>query len=178
MMEWLNEILGDIENAETIKRLVGEKIKERYIPLIDYEVLKHENNILENINNDYKNQLESDEYFTKFNELNERFNAETERLNKIIDDNLKAYLIEKAIINAGGRNTKAICALLDMDKVTVDENGELSGLELERIIESDPYVFEKKEKRVMGTGNRITAAPIRKTDAFVASARKAAGLID
>ena len=60
-MEWLNEILGDIENAETIKRLVGEKIKERYIPLIDYEVLKHENNILENINNDYKNQLESDE---------------------------------------------------------------------------------------------------------------------
>lgn len=175
-MNWLSEILKGTENAENIERLIEEGIKREFVPVRDYEILKHENNILNNMNNDYKRQIEDNEYFTRFNELNEKYEAETARLNGIISENTKRYLIEKEIAKAGGRNPKAIMALLDMEKIGVDEEGLLTGLDLTELMESDPYLFDIVKKSVEGTGGRRAEPKINREDAFLYSARRAAGL--
>lgn len=177
-MNWLNEILKNTENNEVLAKLIEDGIKEEFVPKIEYEVLKHENNVLNNMVNDYKDCIENDEYFEKYNEISRRFDEETARLNGIIDENRKNYMVEREIAKAGGRNAKAIIALLDMDNIFVDENGKLVGLEIEKLMESDPYLFEIKEKKFEGTGNRKADKPIKREDMFVASARRAAGLKD
>lgn len=52
--------------------------------------------------------------------------------------------IEKALITAGAKNLKAAGSLLDREKITLNENGDLLGLEqqLEAIKQSDPYLFK------------------------------------
>lgn len=51
--------------------------------------------------------------------------------------------IEKALATSGAKNTKAVKALLDADKI-VFKDGELSGLseQLEAYKQSDPYMFD------------------------------------
>ena len=45
----------------------------------------------------------------------------------------KQAAVEKAILEMGGRNVKAILALVDMDEVIFDEKSGLQGLNLEEI---------------------------------------------
>lgn len=66
----------------------------------------------------------------------------------------KDFAIGNALRDAGAKNVKATQALLDMDKVSVDEEGQLSGLsdQLEELQKTDAYLFtpkqeEKQEKR-------------------------------
>lgn len=175
-MEWLSNILKGIENAENIERLIEEGIKREFVAVRDYEILKHENNILNNINNDYKQQIEGNEYFNRFNELSEKYETETARLNGIIGENTKKYLLEKAITRAGGRNPKAITALLNTDEIGVDEEGRLTGLDLTALMESDPYLFDIVKTSVEGTGSKKSEPRKNNDDAFLACARRAAGL--
>lgn len=176
-MNRLNEILKNTENAEALIKLIEDEIREEFVTKIEYEVLKHENSILNNMVEDYKERIENDEYFEKYNEMSRRFDEETARLNGVIDENRKNYMVEKEIMKAGGKNAKAIIALLDMDNIFVDENGKLVGFEIEKLMESDPYLFEIKEKRFEGTGRQKADKPIKREDMFVASARRAAGLM-
>lgn len=60
--------------------------------------------------------------------------------------------VDLAIVQAKGRNPKAIKALLDLDKVTLNEDGTLAGLDLEGIKKSDSYLFESIERVTEGTG--------------------------
>lgn len=55
--------------------------------------------------------------------------------------------IEKALATSGAKNTKAVKALLDADKI-VFKDGELSGLaeQLEAYKQSDPYMFDMGTK--------------------------------
>lgn len=55
--------------------------------------------------------------------------------------------IEKALATSGAKNTKAVKALLDADKI-VFKDGELSGLaeQLEAYKQSDPYMFDLGKK--------------------------------
>lgn len=55
--------------------------------------------------------------------------------------------IEKALATSGAKNTKAVKALLDADKI-VFKDGELSGLaeQLEAYKQSDPYMFDMGKK--------------------------------
>ena len=175
-MEWLSNILKGIENAENIERLIKEGLKREFVPIRDYEILKHENNILNNINNDYKQQIEDNEYFSKFNELSEKYEAETARLNGIIGENTKRDLLEREIREAGGRNPKAITALLNTDEIGVDEEGRLTGLDLTALMESDPYLFDIVKTSVEGTGSKRAEPERGKEDAFLTCARRAAGL--
>ena len=64
----------------------------------------------------------------------------------------KIAAMEKAILEAGGKNAKAILALIDADEVTMNEKGELEGLDLEAVKADAPYLFNEKEAKTKGTG--------------------------
>lgn len=64
----------------------------------------------------------------------------------------KIAATEKAILEAGGKNAKAILALIDADDVTLNEKGELEGLDLEAVKAEAPYLFNEKEEKTKGTG--------------------------
>lgn len=64
----------------------------------------------------------------------------------------KIAAMEKAILEAGGKNAKAILALIDTDEVTLNEKGELEGMDLEAVKAEAPYLFNEKEEKTKGTG--------------------------
>ena len=64
----------------------------------------------------------------------------------------KIAAMEKAILEAGGKNAKTILALIDADEVTLNEKGELEGLDLEAVKAEAPYLFNEKEEKTKGTG--------------------------
>lgn len=64
----------------------------------------------------------------------------------------KIAAMEKAILEAGGKNAKAIMALIDADEVTLNEKGELEGMDLEAVKAEAPYLFNEKEEKTKGTG--------------------------
>ena len=64
----------------------------------------------------------------------------------------KIAAMEKAILEAGGKNAKATLALIDADEVTLNEKGELEGMDLEAVKAEAPYLFNEKEEKTKGTG--------------------------
>ena len=74
----------------------------------------------------------------------------------------KQAAVEKVILEMGGRNVKAILALVDMDEVTYDEKGGLQGLNLEEIKEDAPYLFHEREEKKKGTG--VTKSNLKKKE--------------
>ena len=82
-----------------------------------------------------------------------------------------------AILQAKGKNPKAIKALLDMDKINLKDDGTLEGLDLEGLKKSDGYLFDTETVIIKGTGapkggNGITGG----IDSFISAARNGAGL--
>ncbi len=69
----------------------------------------------------------------------------------------KDFAITNALKDAGAKNTKAVLALLDLDKVSVDEDGQLFGIaeQLEELQKTDAYLFTPKqiklEKKALST---------------------------
>ena len=89
----------------------------------------------------------------------------------------KEAAVDMAILKAGGRNAKAIKALLDMDKISINDDGGIEGLDIEGLKESDGYLFDLETKELRGTGTPEGGG--RKTgpfDGFMAAARAAAGI--
>lgn len=66
----------------------------------------------------------------------------------------KDFAISNALKDAGAKNTKATLALLDMDKVSVDEDGQLFGLseQLEELQKTDAYLFTPKQEEKQEKG--------------------------
>ena len=89
---------------------------------------------------------------------NETLAAEKAALEEELEDVRRTSAVEKAIWEAGGKNSRAILALVDLSKVRLDgENGFLAeggfaGLDLEAVKADAPYLFTEKEERTRGTG--------------------------
>lgn len=88
----------------------------------------------------------------KYEQLQKKYNDDIQALNKRIENNTKESLIDREVAKAGGRNTKAIKALLNMDKIMVKEDGTLEGLDLEAVKKSDAYLFNVETQGIEGTG--------------------------
>ena len=89
----------------------------------------------------------------------------------------KTAAVDMAILQAKGKNPKAIKALLDMDKISLKDDGTLEGLDLEGLKKSDGYLFDTETVITKGTGapkggNGITGG----IDSFISAARNGAGL--
>lgn len=57
--------------------------------------------------------------------------------------------VDAALTKAGAKNFTAVRALLDLEKVSLDESGRLNGLseQLEAVKKSDSYLFNEQEKQ-------------------------------
>ena len=60
-------------------------------------------------------------------------------------ENRKTAAVERAILESGGKNVKAILALLDMDEISYDAKEGLKGLDLEEVKAEAPYLFYEKK---------------------------------
>lgn len=67
-------------------------------------------------------------------------------------ENKKTAAVERAILENGGKNVKAILALIDMEKVSYDAKEGLTGLDLEAVKAEAPYLFYEKTEKKKGTG--------------------------
>lgn len=99
-----------------------------------------------------KNKVNLDDYIPKnqFDELNGKLTAKQKEYDDLVEsyaDKEKNTAINQAISNAKGKNTKAILALVDSDKITY-KDGKLEGLEdqLKELQKSDAYLFDAPTK--------------------------------
>jgi|GEM_PF-6876181 len=146
-MEQLSEILNsDLDNEEKLKRIES---------LIE------------------QNYVEKSAIDEKESVLEQKYMDEIQKLKDGYENEKKQAFINSEIQKCGGKNTKAITALLEDSDVYTDETGKLC-VDLSRIMESDPYLFTQKSEKVMGTGAAKSGPNSKKS--FLDYARKGAGL--
>ena len=159
-LEWLKELIGEGYTKEMEKK-ISEKIEESFVSRADFNAVNGAKKTLEEQMKDRDKDIaalkksagDNAELTQKYAILQEKYKADTESLNKAIMDNKKNNAVDMAILQAKGRNPKAIKALLDMDKIQIKEDGSLEGLDLESIRKSDSYLFdvEQQKQRVQGS---------------------------
>lgn len=86
-------------------------------------------------------------YITKEDYDNEIQKRDTANQNEKRD-----HAVDIAIMQAKGKNPKAIKALLDMEKITINEDGKVEGVDLSPIQKSDSYLFDTETVTTTGTG--------------------------
>ena len=119
-------------------------------------------------------KINIDNYVPKeqFDELNGKLTAKQKEYDDLVKsyaDKEKNTAINQAISNAKGKNSKAILALVDSDKITY-KDGKLEGLEdqLKELQKSDAYLFDAPEKPVTITPKDLAPA----TGNFIAEMQK------
>lgn len=107
----------------------------------------------------------------KFKELYETAESEKTALKESIDLADKKGAVLASVYSANARKPDTVMKLVDFKKVTIDENGAISGVEeeIERLKQSDPYLFGKEGEPVPGTDNRTPGKPGGKVDLVAAS---------
>ncbi len=101
----------------------------------------------------------------KLKEQVEMYKTKNSQLSKEWQDKLEAqsknFAISNSLRDAGAKNTKAVSALLDLDKVSFDDKGKLSGLDdqLEALKKSDSYLFNSNETKEPNSQDGIQIFP-------------------
>jgi len=167
MSNILKELLGDLYTKEIEEKVGDKKLivldEGKYIPIDKFnsklEEVKQQKEQLD----EYKKQLKEIEKKAKGNEELENtikdLRADNEKKDLDYQATIKAkdkdFAIQNGIKGEQGKNVKAIKALLDMDKITVDDKG-ITGLsdQLKKLKESDAYLFG--EDKIVGTGQHIS----------------------
>ena len=156
-MDWLNELLEEVPNGGMIAEEIEKKLAENYCRKEDteaqrgeMEALRGEKEELEELLQKATEELESqkEEQAASKREAAEEIYSLHEKLRK---ERLEAE-IEKEIIRNGGKNTKAVMALLDMEKIFLGEDGKPAGLNLEDLKKTDGYLFYQEQTSTAGTG--------------------------
>lgn len=148
MLEWLKPILGD-QYTEEIDKKVSAEIGKAFVAKTDFNTL-----------NDTKKQLEKDlsardqqiEELKKVDPAQMQQQIETlQKQNKADKETFEAQLkqtrleaaVEKALTQAKAKNTKAVKALLDLEKTELDESGSVKGLDkqLKKLAEAEDSAF-------------------------------------
>ena len=109
----------------------------------------------------------------KLTQMIEKF-AKQGMLNGVARAELLQAAEERAILEGGGKNVKAILALLDMDEISYDTKEGLKGLDLEEVKAEAPYLFYEKTEKKKGTGVPMTRQK-RKEDEIRAAFRRGLG---
>jgi hypothetical protein len=164
MSEILKELLGDLYTDEIGKKVGDKKLiildEGKYVPIEKFNAKLEEIKQQKEMIDENKKQLKELEKKAKGNEELEKsikdLRAENEKKDAdyqaTITAQKKDFAVQSAIKEAQGKNVKAIKALLDMQKITVDDSG-ITGLsdQLKVLKESDAYLFG--EDKIVGTGN-------------------------
>lgn len=91
-------------------------------------------------------KIDAQELQTKIAELEEKNKTLQEESNKQLQETRRNLMLENSLMKANVKNSKAIKGMLDLDKITI-ENDELAGLEeqIKALKESDSYLFNIEE---------------------------------
>lgn len=91
-------------------------------------------------------KVDAKELETKIAELEEKNKTLQEESDKQLQETRKNLMLENSLMKANVKNSKAIKGMLDLDKITI-ENDELAGLEeqIKALKESDSYLFNIEE---------------------------------
>ena len=157
--EWLKNIIGEGYTEETDKK-VAEELGRLFIAKADFDSVNEAKKALEQQMKDRdkdiadlkKSAADNADLSKKYQELQDKYTADTAALNKAMADSRKNSAVDMAILQAKGKNAKAIKALLDMEKITLKEDGALEGLDLEELKKTDSYLFEDVKSGIEGTG--------------------------
>ena len=160
MLEWLKAILGDTYTEEIDKK-VSDKVGKDFRPATDFNAVNEEKKALAAQVAERDKQLEdlkksagnADELQKKIADLQ----AENKTKDKEHDAQLKKlqmdFALEAKLSGAKSKNNKAVRALLDEAKISLD-GGNILGLD-EQLIElkkANPYLFDEEQKTPIRTG--------------------------
>lgn len=126
MLDWLKDILGDTY-TEDIDKKISAEIGKNFVSKSDFKTK----------NEAYKGLQEQIEKLQNDNK------AAKENYEKQLKDMQFGYSLDAALSGAKVKNLKAVKALLDTEKLAID-NGKILGLEdqIKALKESDAYLFE------------------------------------
>ena len=86
---------------------------------------------------------------------------EKERFQNALTALRKQNAVDAAILKSGGRNPQAIRSLLDMESITLDDEGKVTGLDLTELKRTDGYLFDQEDKKIMGVAATLPHTPPR-----------------
>ena len=124
----INAVKGKLTNAEETIQTLQTTIGERDT---DIQALK------ETAGN-------SGELNTKLAELQSKYDADTQKLNDQIQQSKVSSALELALLSNKARNTKAVKAHIDMEKIELDDNGAIKGLDeqIEALRTENSFLFD------------------------------------
>lgn len=122
------------ENAEKVKTLEAENDN------LKKQISERDKDLKE------LKKVDVSEMQSKINELESKNKTQKEEYDKQLTETKKGLLIDNSLITSKAKNLKAIKGLLDMDKITIDDNG-IKGLDeqIKSLQESDSYLFNLEQ---------------------------------
>ena len=135
----LNKLLPETWKPASVYNELNEKYKLLETQKADTEKLLKEATEAKNA---------SDEFKAKYDDLLKTQKADREKHEAELLATRKGYAIDLALTKAGAKNNKAVKALLDETKLTLDDKGELIGMkeQLDALKKDNGYLFETVEE--------------------------------
>lgn len=169
MLEWLKEILKE-GYTEEIDKSVSAHIGKNFVSKSDFNALNNTKKTLEGQISERDRQLEE---LKKVDAASlqaeiDRLQGENEAAKEKYDADLAEFrlnaALDAAITAAGGRNVKAVKALLKTDGLKLKDDGTIDGLDLEAIKQSDGYLFKTQTPPpfAKGSGTGRTGGEVTK----------------
>lgn len=184
MLEWLKTILGDTY-TEDIDKKVSEQIGKDFVSRADFNAANEAKKTLEGQISERDKQIKGFEKLSGDNEQLKTQLTAAQEANKTAKADYDAQLkkvtmdgkIESALFGAKAKNPKAVRALLDESKISLDGENVL-GLkdQLEALQKSDAYLFGEAQTQNPPPPAGGKPAGEGANDPFVAAAMKGAGL--
>lgn len=157
-MEVILNKLIELGMAEEEAKALVEEQKANYISIDEHNTVKAEIDVYktnsETLNETIKN-LEKEAGLSESLKLQiEDYKAKVADKDSQIQKIKYDAKLEIALNGANARNVKALRGLLDMEKITLDDNGNITGLEeqLSTLRETDSYLFIEDRPAGLGGG--------------------------
>lgn len=165
MLEWLKTILGE-NYSEDIDKKVSAEIGKGFVSKVDFNTLNETKKGLESTVAERDGQLEKLKAVDADGLQAEitRLQGENAEAKTKYDEDLKTtklnYALEAELSKAGAVNTKAVKALLDSSKISLDGDNLLGVTEqLKALKESEKWAFTSSETKVPGEGGNPPPTP-------------------
>lgn len=102
-----------------------------------------------------KNAKDNEELSNSYKELETKYKNDTADLTNKLNQTRLTSAVDRALTANKVRNTKTMKGLIDMDKVKLDDQGNLTGLDdqIAAIKKTDGYLFDEGEKQSYSPSN-------------------------
>lgn len=136
----LNKLLPETHMPKSVYNELNEKYKLLESQKADSDKLLKEVTEAKDANAEFK---------TKYDDLLKAQKADREKYEADLVTARKNSGIELALFKAGAKNSKAVRALLDLDKISLSDKGELVGIseQLDSIKKDNDYLFNSVEQK-------------------------------